>query len=610
MTWTGYTGKLLEVDLTSGSIEVVELDRDMAEKYIGGKGFGAYILYNRLPAGCDPLSAENMLVFATGPLTGTFAPASGRMELCTKSPATGLWLDSNAGGSFGPELKYAGYDGIVVSGAAASPVILVIEDDKVCLVSAENYWGMDCFETHKQLKEKYSLDHKVACIGQNGELLSPLANVLTEYRSFGRGGSGAVMGSKNLKAIVAHGSGCVTTADVSVFTRTVRESTNELSNSPDTGAARPEFGTNTILSLMDYTGIHPTKNFQCTTLDEEPVDEHDVRKYYDRHRACFSCPIRCSKIAKVKEGRFKGSFTEGPEYETIWAFGAHCGNTDIPSVIEAEQLCDAYGMDTISVGNVIGFLMDCFERGLITKEDTAGLEFSWGSVETIIDAVHLIGKREGPGKIWSLGVKQLEDHISGSGGLGAHVKGLELPGYDPRASKGMALAYATSDRGGCHLRSWPIGEEIMNTVNPLGLHTTEFKPEIVKAQQDLFCLVNCSGLCLFATFALTLDQITPLFQSLTGFESFGKAENLLVAGERVNNLVRLFNLREGLTVEHDSLPKRFKNDPLPDGLCKGETVDVDSMVRVYYQVRGWTEDGKPTPKLLKKLDITPSSEAL
>ena len=610
MTWKGYAGKVLEVDLTSRHIESVELDKDMAEKYVGGKGFGIHTLYNRLHAGCDPLSPENMLVFATGPLTGTSAPASGRMELCTKSPATGLWLDSNAGGSLGPELKYAGYDAVVITGASASPVMLLIEDEAVSLIPADSYWGLDTIETHKRLKDVYSTDHRIACIGQCGELLSPLANVLSEYRSFGRGGAGAVMGSKKLKAMVVNGSGCIKTSDSGEFSRMVRESTNELSNSPDTGAAKPEFGTNVILSLMDYTGIHPTKNFRQSTLEDEPVDEHDVRKYYERHRACFSCTIRCSKIAKVKEGPFKGALTEGPEYETVWSFGAHCGNTDVASIIRAEQLCDEYGVDAVSTGNVIGFLMDCFDRGLITPADTNGLELTWGNAQAIVDAVHLIGKCEGPGKSWALGVKRLEEIIPGAEGFGAHVKGLELPAYDPRASKGMALAYATSDRGGCHLRSWPISEELMNSSNPMGLHTTEFKPELVKGEQDLFCLVNCSGLCLFAAFALSLDQIAPLFESLTGIESFGSAESLLKAGERVNNLVRLFNLREGLTPDQDSLPERFKTEPLPDGPCKGETVDVSTMVSVYYKVRGWTEEGEPSPGLLKKLDITVKPDAL
>ncbi len=398
--WHGYAGTILEVDLSSKTIETVELDRAMAEQYIGGKGFGIHTLYHRLPAKCDPLSADNIMVFATGPLTGSQAPASGRLELCTKSPATGFWLDSNAGGSFGPELKYAGYDALIITGAADSPALLLIEDDRVSLVEADEYWGLDTIETHRKLKEDYSNEHRIACIGPNGEQLAPLANVQTEYRSFGRGGAGAVMGSKKLKAVVVHGTGSITTADPAEFSRMVREATNELGNAPDTGAAKPEFGTNVILSLMDYTGIHPNKNFHRSTLDEKPVDEHDVRKFYTRNRACFSCTIRCSKIARVDEGPYKGSFTEGPEYEMTWSFGAHCGNTDVPTVIEAEHLCDAYGMDGISVGNVIGFLMDCYEQGLITSDDAGGLELTWGNSEAMIGAVHLIGKREGPGEAW------------------------------------------------------------------------------------------------------------------------------------------------------------------------------------------------------------------
>jgi aldehyde:ferredoxin oxidoreductase len=601
--WKGYAGKILEVDLSSGTIERVDLDRETAEKYIGGKGFGIHTLFHRLPAGCDPLSPENVLVFATGPLTGSAAPASGRLELCTKSPATGLWLDSNAGGSLGPELKYAGYDALIISGAAESPVLLLIEDERVAIVKADAYWGLDTIATHRKIKTDYSVDHRVACIGQSGELLSPLANVQTEYRSFGRGGAGAVLGAKKLKAVVVHGSGGIMTADSDEFSRMVRESTNELANSPDTGAAKPEFGTNVILSLMDHTGIHPTMNFHRSTLDERPIDEHDVRAYYKRHRACFSCTIRCSKVARVEEGPFKGAYTEGPEYETVWAFGSHCGNTDVAAIIEAEHLCDAYGLDGISVGNLVGFLIDCYERGLLTTADTGGLELTWGNGEAMVAAVKLIGRREGPGREWSRGVRHLEHSIDGARGLGAQVKGLELPAYDPRASKGMALAYATSDRGGCHLRSWPIGEEILNMTNPLGLHTTEFKPEVVKNQQDLFCLVNCSGLCLFAAFTLTLEQIAPLFASLTGIESFADAQKLLEAGERVNNLVRLFNLREGLTADQDSLPARFTSEPLPDGPRRGATVEVGEMVQSYYKLRGWTDDGRPTREVLDRLDI-------
>ncbi|WP_272699402.1 aldehyde ferredoxin oxidoreductase family protein [Desulfovibrio sp. Fe33] len=608
MKWSGYAGKVLEVDLTSGAITTTELDRNMAELYVGGKGFGARILYDRLPAGCDPLSPDNIIVLATGPLTGTSVAASGRLELCTKGPATNLWLDCNAGGSFGPELKYAGYDVLIVTGAAAEPVMLVIEDENVRLVAANEYWGLDTLETSQRLKADFSNDHRVTCIGQAGELLSPLASVQTEYRSFGRGGAGAVMGSKKLKAVVVCGSGGLRAAETQKLDMMIREAANELANSPDTGSARPEFGTNVLLSLMEYTGIHPNKNFQQSTLEGEPVNELQVSKYFERSRACFACPIRCSKIARVKEGRFKGAFTEGPEYETVWAFGGHCANKDIPTIIEAEHVCDAYGLDAVSVGNVIGFLMDCWERGLITAADTAGLEFTWGNVEAMIEAVHLMGKREGPGMDWSMGVRHLEEIIPGAAGLGGHVKGLELPAYDPRASKAMALAYATSDRGGCHLRSWPISEEVM-VQNPLGQHTLEFKPEVVKGQQDFYSLINSSGLCLFAAFVLTMEQIAPLIEYATGLPGLNSADKLIAAGERINTLVRLFNLREGLTAAQDTIPDRFRTDPLPDGPCKGETVDVAQLVSAYYCLREWDSEGRPTEELLNKLGLAERSAA-
>ncbi|MCG8509527.1 MAG: aldehyde ferredoxin oxidoreductase family protein [Rhodospirillales bacterium] len=600
MTWHGYAGKILEVDLSAGTVGIRDLPRNLAVNFLGGKGFGAKILSERLPPGCDPLGEDNMLVFATGTLTGTMVPTSGRMEVCTKSPATGLWLDSNCGGSLGPELKYAGFDAVVITGRAASPVMLAIRNGEAALVDARDLWGLDAIETHKELKRRYSTDHKIACVGQAGERLSPIAGILSEYRIFGRGGAGAVMGSKNLKAIVALGQGAISIADPDEFDRLMRESLNEISNNPDTGSARPEFGTNVILSLMDYVGVHPVRNFSGFSPETESINEQQVAKFFERHRACMSCTIRCSKIARVEEGPLKGAFTEGPEYETVWSFGAQCGNTDIATIIEAEHLCDAYGLDAVSAGNVIGFLIECAQRGLLSKEDAGGLDLSWGEGEAIIAALHLIGKCEGPGELWSQGVKRIAEEIPGSEDFAAHVKGLELPAYDPRASKGMSLAYATSDRGGCHLRAWPVADEVMNS---MGLQTAEFKAEIVKTQQDMFCMANCSGLCLFATFAMSLEQITPLFHCTTGLDEFASADHLLEAGERINNLVRLFNLREGLTRGMDSLPGRFLKEPLAGGPLKGCVADVEPLLDTYYKVRGWDNDGVPAPALLARLGL-------
>ena len=602
-SWHGYTGKILDVDLTSETLTQAELDPSLATNFMGGKGFGAKILFDQLPIDCDPLSAENMLVFATGPLTGTLAPSSGRFEVCTKSPATGLWLDANCGGFFGPELKFAGYDMLIVRGKAASPVMIVIEDNRVELKAAVDLWGTDTLTTHQQIKDSLGKEFRVACIGEAGEKGVVFAGIISEYRALGRGGAGAVMGSKNLKAIAVRGTKGISLHAPDQFMVTCREAFNELANSPDTGGGRQKYGTNVILSLMDETGIHPVRNFQKGKFEgASQVNEEAIETYYERDKACFGCPIYCSKIAEVKEGKYKGSFTEGPEYENVWAFGANCENVDIGAIIQAEYLCDYYGLDGITTGNVIGFLMECFERGALTEADI-GFPLEFGNDDAIIKAIHLIGRRKDAGRLWGEGVKKMGEQIKGAQQYAMHVKGLELPAYDPRGSTGMALAYATSDRGGCHLRSWPIGDELLATENRMDLSSTEFKAELVKTQQDLFCMINCSGMCLFATFAVNLKQITPFLHSATGIDAFGSSDEIMRIGERVNNLVRLFNIREGLTRDLDTLPERFFKEPLQEGPCRERVVELDQLLSEYYLVRGWDESGVPEKNKLKKLGI-------
>ncbi len=599
----GYAGTGLYVDLSSGRIRREPLDRDWAARWLGGKGFGAALLPELLPAGTDPLSPENVLIFATGALTGTPAPCGGRFELCTKSPQTGLWLDSNCGGSFGPELKYAGYDFLVVSGRAAQPTVLVIKDEQVLLVPAGELWGQDTITTHRELKKEHGPETRVACIGPAGEKRVIYAGVISEYRALGRGGGGAVMGAKNLKAVAVKATGGLELADPESFMTYTAEAFNELSNNPDTGGGRRKYGTNVVLSCMEETGIHPVANFSKGVFEgAAKVNEETVAEYYERDRACFGCPINCSKIAKVKSGPYAGSFTEGPEYENTWVFGANCENTEIGAIIEAEYLCDYYGLDSISTGGVIGFLMECFDKGLVTEKDL-GLELRFGDHEAMIKAVHLIGRQEGLGKSAGRGVKRLAREIPGSEKLAIHVKGMELPAYDPRGSTGIALAFATSDRGGCHLRSWPIGDEFMSAQDRLDPHSNEFKPELVKSQQDLFCVINSIGMCLFATFALSLRQMAPWMETATGIKSLGEPDRLLEAGERINNQVRLFNLREGLTPEMDDLPARFREEGLAEGPNRGMTVDVAEMRPDYYAVRGWDEDGRPTKEKLRQLGI-------
>ncbi|UCD71731.1 MAG: aldehyde ferredoxin oxidoreductase family protein [Syntrophobacterales bacterium] len=601
--WYGYAGTILDVDLDREAICCIPLDRTMAREYMGGKGFGARYLFDQLPPHCDPLSPDNLLIFSTGTLTGTLVPASSRCVVCTKSPATGLWLDANCGGFFGPELKMAGFDAIIIRGRAKEPLILLIDDDDVRLQKASDIWGMDSPATHRWIKNHLGGAFRVASIGPAGERGVRFASIISEYRAFGRGGAGAVMGSKNLKAIAVRGSKSIPIGDPERFMMYCREAYNELAIHPETGGGRQKYGTNVILSCMNEAGIHPVRNFQKGIFDGAPsVNEENIREYFIRNKACFGCPIYCSKISEVKHGKYKGTFVEGPEYENVWAFGANCENTDIGAIIKAEYLCDHYGLDGISTGNVLGFLMECVEKGILREEDI-GFTFRFGDGEGIIKAIHLIGRREGPGALWGEGVKRIAEKLEGAEDLAMHVKGLEMPAYDPRGSTGIALAYATSDRGGCHLRAWPIGAEFLSTEERMDPFSTEFKAEYVKSQQDLFTVIDSCGLCLFTNFALSLRQLTQFLHSATKMDIFTSSQEILKIGERINNLVRMFNLREGLTKEGDNLPERFLKHALEDGPCRGRVVDIEPMVREYYLVRGWGEDGIPTGKKMEELNL-------
>jgi aldehyde:ferredoxin oxidoreductase len=599
----GYAGFILEVDLERREFRRVPLDEALLGEYMGGKGFGAHFIFNNIKGMCDPLSPENPLIFATGPLTGSLAPSSSRMVVCTISPETGIWLDSNCGGFLGPELKMAGFDAVVIRGRADSPVLLVLEDGQARLEDASQMWGMDTFSAHRWIKKRLGPEYRVATIGPAGENGVLFASIISEYRAFGRGGAGAVMGSKNLKALAVHGTGSIKVADPRRFIRACKEAFNELAIHPETGGGRQAYGTNVILSCMLEAGIHPVRNFQKGLFSgSDEVNEEVIKGFYIRHRSCFGCPIHCSKIARVPEGPFSGTVVEGPEYENVWSFGAQCENTDVSAIIHAEYLCDYYGMDGISTGNVVGFLMECMERGLIREKDV-GFPLRFGDAHSMIRAVHAIGRREGPGEYWGEGVRRLSQRIPGSEDAAMHVKGLEIPAYDPRGSTGMALAYATSDRGGCHLRAWTIGKELLSTDDRMDLFSTEFKAEFVKTQQDLFTVLNATGLCLFAISAIGMRQITELLHSLTALDAFSSSEEILKSGERINNVVRIVNLRQGITAKDDTLPRRFFERPLEEGPCRGRVVDLKPLLEEYYLVRGWDERGVPREEKLQELGI-------
>ena len=601
----GYAGKILTIDLTNRSYNVEDLQTDLIENYLGAKGFGAKILYDELLPKCDPLSPENILMFAAGPLTGTLAPASSRSVIITKSPLTGIWLDSNCGGTFGPELKSAGYDIVKIIGKADTPVYVVINNSEIIIEDCNDLWGLDALTAHTWIKNKHGKDYKVACIGEAGEKQVLMAAVIAEGRAYGRGGPGAVLGSKNLKAIAVTGSNGIDIYDYHEFMIANREAKNEITISPDTGGSRPKYGTSSIYSYIREGGALPIKNFQGGTYPgAEEVDEHLlVKDIYDKDRSCFACPIACSKYSTVKTGKYKGKFVEGPEFENVWSFGAQCGNSDMGAVVYAEYLCDYYGIDSISAGNTIGFAMECCEKGLINKEQI-GFECSFGNDEAIINLIHLIGKKEGFGEVLGQGVRLASQSIGKeSEHFAMHVKGLELPAYDPRGAFGMGLAYATSDRGGCHLSAFPVKTELLSSNQRIDPLSTEFKAELVKNEQDWFSVIDSLGICLFAIFALGPNQITDLLHSLTGQSNFSLAERLIKIGERINNLTRLFNLREGITSSDDNLPPRLLNDALQEGPSKGQTVPLEEMLMEYYLIRGWDKNGTPTAGKLQQLEL-------
>jgi aldehyde:ferredoxin oxidoreductase len=601
----GYGGYVLNLDFNTGAAEIVDLPQDLKENYLGGKGFGARILYDELPAQCDPLSPDNILVLATGAFTGTLVPTGCRAVITTKSPLTGAWLDSNCGGTFGAEMKMAGFDLIKIKSRAEKPVYLYINNHRVTVEDAGEIWGLDTFSTHNWLKKKHGEKCKVACIGPAGEKLVPIAGVQAEGRSFGRGGAGAVFGSKNLKAIVVTGDQSIEIADYAEFLRENKEAYNEVAISSDTGGSRPKYGTSAIYSFIKEAGVLPIKNFQGGSYPGmEKVDEHALlEELYEKNRACFACPIGCSKYSRVKKGPYEGKFVEGPEYEDVWGFGAQCGNSELGSIAYAEYLCDYYGIDAVTVGNAIGFLMECFEKGIVTK-DEIGFQVSFGDHQAIIRLVHLIGKKEGIGRIIGQGVRKAAAQFGGgSERFAMHVKGLELPAYDPRGAYGMGLAFATSDRGGCHLRAWPVGEEVLNTSGRIDPYAIEFKAELVKADQDWLAVIDSLGLCMFSTFALGPNQVTDLLYALTGEKAFSSTRKLMKIGERIYNLTRLFNIREGLTRQDDSLPPRLLEEPLNEGPAKGNVVPLQEMLNEYYLVRNWDEEGKPEPAKLKQLGL-------
>ena len=603
----GFCGKLLEIDLTSGKTKNTTISDEIVEKYLGGRGLGARLLTDMVPAKTDPLSPENVLIFLTGPLTATMVPGSSKFVVITKSPLTHGWCDSYSSGRISVELKKVGYDGMVIRGKSNYPCYLRFDSKGVELREANLIWGRDSFETEKMLRESEGeAPVGVSSIGPAGEKLCRFACINSDlYRQAARGGVGAVMGSKNLKAIVVKGKKEVDLHDRKRLIELNRENYQRAKKSV-VAQARMKYGTPLTLNITHTGGILPTKNFQFGTWEKAlgKIDSVGVHKSTISHKACLSCFTHCGMITRVSEGKYKGSELEGPEYETLGMFGSNQLIDDLPAIIQANILCDKLGLDTISTGNVIGFIMECFERELISSKETEGVEIRFGDSEASLAAIEMIAYRQGFGDILAEGVKAVSERIGkDSDRFAMHVKGMEFPAYEPRGAFGSALSYAVSPRGACHRRAWPPAKEILGNYPP---YTVEGKAEMVKGLYDENCILHSLLVCdMPAKFIpLSQDDYSKYFEAVTG-EPVSK-EDFRIIADRIETLIKMFNVREGFTRKDDTLPYRTLHEPLPDGPAKGQFIGEENLNRMldeYYELREWDRLGIPKEETLKKYQL-------
>mgnify|MGYP001186480879 CR=1 FL=1 len=598
----GWTGKLLRINLTDKTIKKENLNLEDARKYIGARGLGTKIFMNEVEPKVEPFSPENKLIFMTGPLTGTLASSAGRYEVVAKAPLTGTIGASNSGGHFGPELKYAGYDGIIFEGKSEKPVYLYINDDDVELRDASNVWGKDVFETTDELINETEEDVRVACIGPGGEKLVLFATIMNDKnRAAGRSGLGAVMGSKNLKAVVVRGTNSIEVAKPKEFLAACKDARKKLKEHPVTGEGLAAYGTQILVNILNQTGALPTRNWRDGGIFEHAEDtsgEALTEKYLVRNKGCFGCNIGCGRLTRIPDGKFKG-FGEGPEYEAGWSYGADCGVKNLAAICKANFICNELGIDPITMGSTIACAMEMYDKGILSREEL-GRDLPFGDEDAIVDFTRMTALREGFGDKMALGSYRMAE-MYGHPELSMSVKKQEMPAYDGRGVQGMGLEYATSNRGGCHVRGYMTSPEVLGIPAKLDPLVTTDKAAWLKTFQDLTAVVDSAGICLFTTFALGLPEISEMLRTALGWEC--SDEEVLQMGERIWNLEKVFNIEAGFTKEDDNLPERLLKEPLPSGPAKGKVNELDVMLKEYYEVRGWGQDSIPTEEKLKELSI-------
>lgn len=594
----GWMGKILRIELSRKKTSSQPLTKEQTELFLGGRGLGVDILFRELPRGTNPLSPENKMVFATGPLTGTGAPTSGRYSVITRSPLTGTIFDSNSGGHFGVQLKRSGWDAVVVEGKAEKPSYLWIRDESIEIRNADHIWGSNTHTTEDTVKSETDKEAKVACIGPAGErqvLISAIIN--DKHRAAGRGGVGAVMGSKNLKAIAVLGTHETPIANREEFTAAARVGLEAISKNPVTKDSLPNYGTAVLVNVINEIGALPTMNFRRGYFeDADAISGETIReRIFEKRVACDACTIACGRETKIP-GRDRHG--EGPEYETIGAFGAACGVRDLEAITEANYLCNEYGLDTISTGSTIACAMELSDTGHLTS----GPRF--GDSEAMVNLVKMIGERTGIGNELAEGSFRFAER-HGHPEFSMSVKALEIPAYDPRGIQGMGVAYATSNRGACHLRAYMTSPEVLGNPALIDRFKIDGKASLTILLQNISAATDSMVLCRFSQFAMNPEHYARLLRAVTDIPF--SARDLMDIGERIFNLERVFNVREGFGREADSLPKRVLETPLPEGHSKNVTVALDPMLDEYYRLRGWTSNGIPTINTLSELKLHDAS---
>jgi aldehyde:ferredoxin oxidoreductase len=615
MAWTK---KILRVNLTKGTCKTEPLNMNWAMKYLGQRGLATKYFVEEVDPKVDPLSPENKLIMTTGPLTGTCASTAGRYSVVTKGALTGAIACSNSGGFFGNEMKNAGYDMIIFEGKAKKPVYLFLQNEKAEILDASEFWGKTVWDTEDGIKKKHQDPLiRVASIGVSGEKGVKFACVINDmHRAAGRSGVGAVMGSKNLKAVAIRGTLGVRVKDPKRFLEATQKGKKVLADNAVTGQGLPKYGTQVLMNVINEVGALPTRNHRdsqfegANKISAEAMAEKrpsDGKSNLITNAACFACTIACGRVSAIERSHY--TVVERPkyqvasgglEYEAAWALGAATGVSDLDALTFANFICNEQGMDPISFGATVGAAMELYETGVIDKKTTGGIELTFGSAKALTDVAELTGRGEGFGAIVGLGSKRLCEKY-GRPELAMQVKGQEFPAYDSRGIQGMGLTYATSNRGACHLRSYTVASEILGIPEKTDPLKTDGKAALVKAFQDATAAVDSTGMCIFTTFAWTLEDIAP--QVDAACEGKWTAEKLLEVGERIWNLERKFNLAAGFTGKDDKLPKRLLTEGAKTGPAKGLVNGLDKMLPEYYQVRGWSKDGAPTRETLQRLAV-------